>query len=207
MFELTDTYSAATRPHVVVLGTGLTALTLARSLLTTTPALPIHLTLIDKAKNPGGRLTTRYYDSGVVLETGARVFESPKGEAEFAKEVASWESKGWVKEVEQSRRKGPMGEGKWWEGVGGVTKGLVDGLLAEVKAAAAGRLSIHYEVTVSVLSGVTTSLTLPHTGRQPDTDQSRFLASLAISHSRYRDRPCHDPRPHGPLTSDSSPPA
>lgn len=133
----------------MILGTGLSALTIARSLLLTTPPLLIHLTLIDKAKNPGGRLTTRYYDSGVVLETGARLFESPKGDAAFAQEVASWAKNGWVKEVEESRRKGVMGDGKWWEGVGGLTKGLVDGLLGEIKADAAGRLSIHYETAVS----------------------------------------------------------
>lgn len=193
----------------MVLGTGLTALTLARSLLTITPALPIHLTLIDKAKNPGGRLTTRYYDSGVVLETGARVFETPKGEADFAKEVESWESKGWVKEVEQARRKGAMGDGKWWEGVGGLTKGLVEGLLGEVKAAAAGRLSIHYEVTVSYLDAPRQPLadSCAPAGRQSNAGQPHLVPSLPLSHSRRRSRSCHFDHSHRSFSSNEAPAA
>lgn len=137
------------------MGTGITALTIASRLLSATPPLAIQLTLIDKAAQPGGRLTSRTYDSGVVLETGARVFETPRGsegEGAFGKEVERWRNEGWVREVESSKRKGLMGEGRWWEGVGGITKGLVAGLLAEVKAAADGRLQLHYGIEVSSLS-------------------------------------------------------
>lgn len=157
-------YSAITRPHVLIIGTGLTSLTLARALLTHTPALEIQLTLIDKARNPGGRLTSRKYDSGVILETGARVFETPLsqkegGEGAFGREVEAWEQQGWVREVKREKLKGSsIGPGRWWEGTNGLTKGLVEGLLEEVKASSNGRLNIHYEVMVRGLeSGPNTS--------------------------------------------------
>lgn len=89
----------------------------------------------------------------MVLETGLRVFESPKGngkESAFEREVERWNTAGYVKEVEEDRRAGPMGNGRWWEGAGGITK-LVDGLLSEVEGAASGRLSIHYNVQVCCL--------------------------------------------------------
>lgn len=136
-----------------MIGTGLTALTIARQLLTSLPPLAVRLTLIDKAKQPGGRLSSRTYDSGVVLETGLRVFESPKGngkESAFEKEVERWNTAGYVKEVMEEKRAGPMGSGRWWEGADGITK-LVEGLVNEVEAAAGGRLSIHYNVQVCCL--------------------------------------------------------
>ena len=133
-------------PHVVIVGTGLTALTLARTLLLTTPPLALRLTLLDKAKAPGGRLTTRYYDSGVYLESGARVFETG-GNRDFEKAVEGWEKRGWVGEVASERLKGV--KGRWWEGHRGWTKGLVDGLVEEIREVGKGRVEFDFDVTVS----------------------------------------------------------
>ncbi|SGY16596.1 BQ5605_C012g06920 [Microbotryum silenes-dioicae] len=149
--------STRATPHIVLIGTGLTSLTIARTLLlSTTLTTPFSLTLLDKAKNPGGRLTSRTYDSGVVLETGARVFEASPNPSTFIKEVERWESKGYVKQVVPGMLKG-VGEGssgsgrggKWWEGVGGFSRGLIAGLVQEIKEASKGRVEFKYEVTVS----------------------------------------------------------
>jgi hypothetical protein len=83
------------------------------------------------------------------------VFETPlsqseSGEGAFGREVESWEQKDWVREVKREKLKGStLGQGRWWEGTNGVTKGLIEGLLEEIKTASAGRLNIHYEVMVS----------------------------------------------------------
>ncbi|SCV67688.1 BQ2448_5299 [Microbotryum intermedium] len=141
----------------------MTSLTIARSLLLSTSiSAPFSLTLLDKAKNPGGRLTSRTYESGVVLETGARVFESSPTSAQtpgnaFAQEVEGWESKGYVKHVASKMLKGvekssqgrPGQNGKWWEGVGGFSKGLIAGLVQEIKEASKGRVEFKYEVTAA----------------------------------------------------------
>ncbi|KAL8287120.1 hypothetical protein RQP46_003572 [Phenoliferia psychrophenolica] len=133
-------------PHIVIVGTGLTALTLARMLLLTTPPLALRLTLLDKAKAPGGRLTTRYYDSGVFIESGARVFETGTNR-EFEKAVEGWEKKGWVGEVEMGKLKGV--KGRWFEGHKGWTKGLVAGLVEEIREVAKGRVEFHYDAAVA----------------------------------------------------------
>lgn len=138
--------------HVAIIGTGLCALSLARTLLLSPVAASLRLSLVDKAKAPGGRLSTRTYDSGVLLETGARNFVvSPRHESTFGKEVARWEQHGWVKEVVEERRRGVMSEGRWYEGVGGGVTRLVDELVAEIKTLAGeDRLQIHYNVQVSL---------------------------------------------------------
>ncbi|KAK4698795.1 hypothetical protein P7C70_g7475, partial [Phenoliferia sp. Uapishka_3] len=130
-------------PHIVIIGSGLTALTLARTLLLPPFPQALTLSLIDKAKAPGGRLTTRYYDSGTYLEPGARVFESPSGNAEFERAVERWESKGWVKEVEKEKIVG-CGTGRHWEGVGGWTKGLIEGMVEEVRQVGKDRVQFYF---------------------------------------------------------------
>lgn len=134
-------------------------MTTARLLLNTLPPLPLHITLLDKAAKAGGRIASRTYDSGVILETGARVFESPLSytggngrEVAFEEEVERWRSAGFVKEVEEGRRLGLMGKGRWWEGVQGLTNGLTNGLMKEVEEAGKGRLSIHFNIEVSSVS-------------------------------------------------------
>lgn len=135
--------------HLVVIGTGITALTLARNLLLS--PLPLSITLLDKASAPGGRLSSRQYDSGTILEPGLRIFESPKiegSEGLFGKEVDRWAKEGWIREVDSRRRKGVMGDGRWWEGAQGI-KYLVSGLMSELLKLGGERLQIHYNVTVS----------------------------------------------------------
>lgn len=147
-------------PHVVVIGTGLTALTLARTLLTSVSSISI--TLLDKANAPGGRLSSRQYDNGTVLEPGVRVFESPTladgTEGAFGTEVERWRAAGWVREVPVTERAGEMGAGRWWEGVGGI-KALVAGLVSEVTQLGGDRLRIQYGVQAA--NPTPTSLTPP----------------------------------------------
>lgn len=95
-------------------------------------------------------MSTRTYDSGVLLETGARNFVvSAKHEKTFGVEVERWRRAGWVAEVGQERRKGKMTEGTWFEGSKGGLTGLVTELVKEVVSLGGDRLKIHYDVTVS----------------------------------------------------------
>lgn len=104
--------------------------------------------MLDKANAVGGRASTRTYDSGVLLETGLRNFVvSPKHEKTFGVEVERWKQKGWVREVEASKRRGIMTEGTWYEGVGGVTS-LVKQLMSEIEVIGGERLKVHYGITV-----------------------------------------------------------
>lgn len=124
----------------------MTALTIGRALLSHSPRLRIRLTFIDKARNPGGRLTSRTYaDFGdVTLETGARAFAATS--MSFLDEVESWERKGWVREIKLL----PRGTSHWWQGTtGGLSKSLIQGMLYEIQDLADERVEFHYNTTVS----------------------------------------------------------
>lgn len=74
------------------------------------------------------------------------------GEGAFGKEVERWREEGWVREVRRDKIVGTGLErrkGRWWEGVGGVSEGLVGGLLGEVRRAGGERLEVLLGVTVS----------------------------------------------------------
>lgn len=198
----------AVEHHLVVVGTGITALTLARNLLLS--PLPLSITLLDKASSPGGRLSSRQYDSGTILEPGLRIFESPKHfdgtEGLFGKEVDRWAEKGWIREVGSERRKGAMGDGRWWEGAQGI-KYLVGGLMAELLKLGGERLQVHYNVTVSssYRSHSVTRLIRQYSGCEPHSNFPN-LTPLPHSQSAYNPRPHLPPRPYRPLTASDRPP-
>lgn len=79
------------------------------------------------------------------------MFESRAGAGAFEKAVEEWREKGWVREVEA--RKVKVGDRaadglRWWEGVGGVTKGLVGGLVAEIQRVGEERVKFVFDTTV-----------------------------------------------------------
>jgi hypothetical protein len=142
------TQSPLIKLKITIIGTGLTGLHLAHTLLNHTPPLPIHLTLRDKASKPGGRLTSRAY-SNVTLEPGARAFQSFS--RDFSRACEGWERKGWVQEVQKGREemrgvKWEEGE-RWWEaglalglgGGGGWSGSLIKGLVVEHPARTTNR--------------------------------------------------------------------
>ncbi|KAK4049070.1 hypothetical protein OIV83_004432 [Microbotryomycetes sp. JL201] len=129
----------------------MTALTLARTLLRNEPTLPLKLTLIDKARNPGGRMTSRTYDGfdNVTLETGLRVFQA--SETPFKDEVRRWTGKQWVERVPDNVLKGVAGENQgleWHQAKGGVTS-LVNHLVDEIKLAGKDQVAFHFNTTVT----------------------------------------------------------
>lgn len=124
--------------HVLIVGTGLSAVTAARVLLQSSRIAKV--TLVDKAGAPGGRLNSRTYDSGTRLETGTRVFTATQ--EPFQKEVARWQAQGWVRPVDASDLRGLDGGRPWFEGAHGVGA-LMKELVKEVEQDK--RISIRYD--------------------------------------------------------------
>lgn len=80
------------------------------------------------------------------------MFESSaKGDLEFEREVQGWEGRGWVTEVKRERLEGVgVGAGsRWWEGKGGLARGLVDGLVDEIRELGHGRVEMIFDAAVA----------------------------------------------------------
>ncbi|KAK4055946.1 hypothetical protein OIO90_002939 [Microbotryomycetes sp. JL221] len=148
--------SSSTSTHVCIIGTGISALSCAKTLLSNGSATRLKLTLIDKAKQPGGRLTSRIYDKqfDTTLETGLRVFQLRKDHLQterFKDQVQEWTKRGWIKKVDQNKLKGvgTQQQGlEWFEAVGGVTKGLINNLVDEIKDLTKDNVDWHFNTTV-----------------------------------------------------------
>lgn len=111
---------------VHIVGTGITALTIASRLSFKYP-----ITLFDKARAPGGRLTSRIID-GITLEPGARAFQSTT--PEFHQQCEIWQGQGWVREMSRDSLRG-VGDERWWEaGQGGWSGSLIKGLVGSIEA-------------------------------------------------------------------------
>ncbi|KAM0787352.1 hypothetical protein ACM66B_003439 [Microbotryomycetes sp. NB124-2] len=129
----------------------MTSLTLARALIRYEPRLPLKLTFIDKARNPGGRMTSRTYDQfdNVTLETGLRVFQASN--AKFRDEVERWAKNEWVAQANYDQLKGVAGTKQgleWYQATGGVTN-LINHLVDEIKQAGQDRVTFHFNTTVT----------------------------------------------------------
>jgi len=155
-----------TRVHII--GTGISALTLARTLLKGQLGKTLRISLIDKARAPGGRMTSRRVkragegrsgsdEGSVVVETGARVFQSTT--PDFRAQCEDWRAAGLISEVKLDRLRGVRAvEGgekavssadgndeTWWEaGKGGWTESLIPALTGQISDLAGDRLEWFY---------------------------------------------------------------
>lgn len=120
------TAAANNRPRVAVIGAGMTGVTCARGL----KAAGYDVTLLDKGRGPGGRLSTRRTETGAVFDHGAQ-YIMPQGEAfrtVLMDLVESGQAALWKPSFADSRARA---DGDWivgLPGMNGVIKAMADGL-------------------------------------------------------------------------------
>jgi predicted NAD/FAD-dependent oxidoreductase len=134
--------------RVHIIGTGISGLALASKLQQGPLAQSLRIAFIDKARAPGGRLTSRRIRTGdkPTLEPGARVFQSSS--LDFHQQCEEWEAKGLVKEIQGEKLKG-VGPERWWEaGRGGWSESLIHALVFAIKDAGGDRISWHFNTLI-----------------------------------------------------------
>lgn len=126
--------------HMAIVGAGLAGLTLANRM----KSAGWRVTLIEKARGPGGRLSTRRRDGGQ-FDHGAQYFTARTDR--FSREIARWAREGWVEQWNgsfalwrDSRVEPDIGGRPRWVGVPRMS-GLTRALSAELNIVAGSRAS------------------------------------------------------------------